>query len=127
MSYLKPPTSLALAAMLLLAACAQQSGHDTAGDKAALDTTAGGWEKAYNEKNAEGVAALYSEDAQLLPPGAPVVNGRAAIRDFWANDIAAAGMPVTIKSDATEVGGDWAWRSGVWSSQDSNGGTVTGK
>lgn len=30
-------------------------------------------------------AALYTEDAVLLPPNAPAVRGRAAIRDFWAS------------------------------------------
>jgi ketosteroid isomerase-like protein len=73
------------------------------------------------------VAALYSDGAQLLPPGAAVVAGRAAIRDYWANDIAATGMPLTIKADAGEVGGDWAWRSGTFSGQDANGAPFTGK
>ena len=119
---------LILAAALTVSACAPQKAlHDTAADVSALASTAAGWQKAYNEKNADGVAALYSEDAQLLPPGNPAVNGRAAIRDYWANDIAATGMPVTISSDASNVGGDWAWRSGTWSSQDPKGGTVTGK
>jgi uncharacterized protein (TIGR02246 family) len=34
--------------------------------------------------DAVGVAALYTEDAQLLPPGGPEVTGRGAIEAFWA-------------------------------------------
>jgi ketosteroid isomerase-like protein len=26
---------------------------------------------------------VYTEDARILPPGAPMISGRAAIRDFW--------------------------------------------
>ena len=96
-----------------IAACAPQTAqHDAAADEAAVASTAANWEKAYNEKNADGVAAVYSEDAQLLPPGPAVVNGRAAIRDFWANDIVASNSTFAITADATGFGGDWAWRSG---------------
>ena len=128
MWYFKPRLLSALLAAVIVAGCGpQKSGHDPAGDKAALDATAAGWEKAYNEKNADAVAALYSDDAQLLPPGAAVVSGRAAIRDYWAKDIADTGMPLTIKADDSEVGGDWAWRSGSFSGQDPSGATFTGK
>ena len=85
-----------------IAACAPKTGqHDPAADEAALASTASNWEKAYNEKNADGVAAVYSEDAQLLPPGPAVVNGRAAIRDYWANDIVASNSTFAISADAT--------------------------
>ena len=127
MRYSGPRCLLVLAAALTLAACAPQQSHDSATDVAMLASTAAGWEKAYNDKNADAVAALYGEDAQLLPPGTPVVNGRAAIRDYWANDIAGTGVPVTITSDASNAGGDWAWRSGSWSSQDAKGAPLTGK
>ena len=29
------------------------------------------------------MAATYTEDAQLLPPGAPTISGKAAIQAFW--------------------------------------------
>jgi ketosteroid isomerase-like protein len=126
-SHLNLRSTLLLAAAVSLAGCAPQKAQDSAADVATLASTAAGWEKAYNEKNADAVAALYAEDAQLLPPGGPVVNGRPAIRDYWANDIAATGVAVTITSDASNAGGDWAWRSGAWSSQDAKGTPLTGK
>ncbi|HEY7377090.1 MAG TPA: DUF4440 domain-containing protein [Steroidobacteraceae bacterium] len=118
---------LALGAAALLIACKPQAAQDTSADEQAVATTAAGWEKAYNEKDADGVAALYSEDGQLLPPGPPVVNGSAAIREYWAKDIASSGAPIKISSDASGVGGDWAWRAGSWSSTDAQGASVTGK
>ena len=38
---------------------------------------------AFNGGNAAGVAALYTEDGQLLPPNADVMAGKEAIQAFW--------------------------------------------
>ena len=98
-----------------------ESQHDAAADEAAVAAVAANWEKAYNEKNADAVAAIYCEDAQLLPPGPPAVTGRAAIRDFWANDIATGNMTFAITAEASGVDGDWAWRSGPWKATAADG------
>ena len=108
--------AFALLLGFVLVAC-QQGGHDPAADAASLDKAAAGWEVAYNDKNGEAVAALYTEDGQLLPPGAGAVNGRAAIKDFWSNDIATQWAKISIKADSSAVAGDWAYRSGAWSTE----------
>jgi ketosteroid isomerase-like protein len=41
------------------------------------------FEQKFNQGDAAGVAALYSSEAMLLPPGSAVVKGNTAIRDFW--------------------------------------------
>ena len=118
----------ALLATIALAACTRGQQHDAAADEAALTAAAASWEKGYNEKDAEAVAALYTEDGQLLPPGVAVVNGRSAIRDYWASDIANSNASLAITADATGVGGDWAWRSGAWRAMGADGSTAaTGK
>ena len=38
------------------------------------------WTTAFNEADAAGVAAMYTQEGQLLPPGGPTVTGREAIR-----------------------------------------------
>jgi ketosteroid isomerase-like protein len=112
---------LALLCALGLTACEQKSAPaptaDTTADAAALATAAEGWEKAYNDKNPDALAALYADDAQLLPPGATEVSGRDAIRAYFVNDIEKHWARITIKSDANGVGGDWGWRSGIWSAE----------
>ena len=85
-------------------------------DEAAIRAQTTSWVKAYNGGDAKAVAALYAEDALLLPPGAPGVNGRAAILAFFTKDIAgskAAGavFVVDLKTDVG-VSGNMAWESG---------------
>ena len=66
---------------------------------------------AYNGGNAAGVAALYTEDGQLLPPNADVMAGKEAIQAFWQGamdmGIASAQLEIVQVEDhgdtATEV------------------------
>jgi uncharacterized protein (TIGR02246 family) len=111
----RTPLALALFLSVALVACQQGDRHDPAADSAALDKAAAGWETAYNDKNAEAVAAVYAEDGQLMPPGAALVSGRAAIKDFFANDIATQWAKIAVKAQSSNVAGDWAIRSGAWS------------
>jgi ketosteroid isomerase-like protein len=104
---------LPLACVLALAAC--QPKADTTADKAAIQAASESWLTAYNAKNAEAVAALYSDDAQVFPPGSPAIGGKAAILDFFTKDIAAQWAKISTASDASDVAGDWGWRSGAWS------------
>ena len=41
------------------------------------------FEEAFNAGDSAAVAALYTEDAIALPPGGPMVEGRAAIQEMW--------------------------------------------
>ncbi len=38
---------------------------------------------AFKQGDAAGLAALYTEDAQVLPPNANFINGQQAIQGFW--------------------------------------------
>jgi uncharacterized protein (TIGR02246 family) len=114
------PLFLAMVCALTIAGCEQKSAApapDMTADATAVAAAAAGWEKAYNDKNADALAALYAEDAQLLPPGATEVSGRDAIRAYFVNDIEKQWAMIHIKSDSSGVGGEWAWRSGNWSAE----------
>jgi uncharacterized protein (TIGR02246 family) len=123
------PRSAALFATTLFAltACAPKAA-DTAADLATLKADALVWFKAFNEGDADGVAALYAEDAVLMAPGAPAVAGRAAIREFIASDIAklkAAGL-ANKGDEVTDAGvaGDIGWVTGTFSVTDASGATL---
>jgi uncharacterized protein (TIGR02246 family) len=49
------------------------------------------WNSAFNSGNADAVAALYTQDAVVLPSTHAVVRGTSAIKDFW-NGLISAGV-----------------------------------
>jgi uncharacterized protein (TIGR02246 family) len=51
--------------------------------KATIEKLNDVWTAAFNKGDAAAVAALYTEDAYVLPPGSAMVKGRAAIEGFW--------------------------------------------
>jgi uncharacterized protein (TIGR02246 family) len=121
-----------LCALVAFAVFSSAAAADSATEIAALQAADQNWEKAYNAGNADGVASLYDEQAVLLPPGAPGVNGRAAIKAFFANDIAGsqkAGVVFTLGlKPAGGVSGDMGWQSGTYAVKDKAGKVVdTGK
>jgi uncharacterized protein (TIGR02246 family) len=52
-------------------------------DKATIEKLNDAWTAAFNKGDAAAAAAMYTEDAYLLPPGAEIVKGRTAIEAFW--------------------------------------------
>ena len=68
---------------------------------------------AIRSKDYAGLAALYTEDAKLLPPDAPVIAGRNAIKDFWASAAPSLGLQgATLNTLDLEVADDIAWETG---------------
>jgi uncharacterized protein (TIGR02246 family) len=69
------------------------------------------WSKAAFERGAEGYASFFAEDATLLPPEAPPVSGRAAIRDWQERSQREASyrtVPESVSEDELRVAGDSA-------------------
>ena len=52
-------------------------------DKATIEKLNDAWTAAFNKGDAAAVAAMYTEDAYVLPPGAEIVKGHVAIEAFW--------------------------------------------
>ena len=66
-----------------------------------IDETLVQFVNAFNGGDGAAVAALYTEDAELLPPDSAPVRGRQAIQDFWQGAIDAG---ITMESlGAVEV------------------------
>ncbi|HYL59641.1 MAG TPA: DUF4440 domain-containing protein, partial [Candidatus Acidoferrales bacterium] len=108
------------------------SAADSAKEMAALQAVDQQWVRAYNAGNADAVASLYDEQAVLLPPGAPGVNGRTAIKAFFVKDTAEsrkAGVAFSLgPKPAGGVSGDMGWQSGTYAVKDKAGKVVeTGK
>jgi ketosteroid isomerase-like protein len=43
----------------------------------------------FGKRNFAALDQIYTADARILPPGAPLVSGRPAIKEFWSNLIQA--------------------------------------
>jgi len=120
---------LAVGAMLALSACspATPPTADTAGDEAALKAATNTWIAAYNAGDVEKIVALYSDDAVLMPPHAPVAHGHDGIRAFLTADAAgakAAGIKIVNGTSTAGVAGDTGWESGAYTVTDASGATV---
>ena len=98
-----------VAALVMLAACAD------GGDRTAGNTIAGvnqQLEAAFNRGDARAMAELYSEDAVILPPGAPWLEGRESVVEVWqkvmAQDVKDLDLQTVAideqRNTATEVG-----------------------
>jgi len=103
---------------------------DSAKEVAAIHAVDQAWLKAFNAGDADTMAKLYDEHATLLPPGAPGVSGRAAIRDFLAKAVAGAakdGLAFSL-GPKPDVSGNMGWASGTYAVKDKSGKVVdTGK
>jgi uncharacterized protein (TIGR02246 family) len=52
-------------------------------DEAAVKAAAQAWEAGWNAGDAAAIAAVYTEDATVMPPESEPVQGREAIQAFW--------------------------------------------
>jgi ketosteroid isomerase-like protein len=72
------------------------------------------------------VSAFYAEDAELLPPSAPVMRGHAEIKGCWKGMVS-AGLNITVlEAKRIEESGGLAYASGVYelSLSPPGGGTI---
>jgi len=105
--------ALAAALGAALAACAGQGGASDA-DLAMARSLTPAFMKAAETKDADAVAALYSEDAMVMPPGSPAVQGRAAIQAFWRKTLLSAIRKVTLLPGDLRMANDIAFEVGTY-------------
>jgi ketosteroid isomerase-like protein len=114
--------------IVAFAVAGTQAKADSAAELKALMAVDQTWQKAYASRDADALASLYDEDAILLPPGAPAAKGRAAIRAFFAADVAAAekeGISFVLGPNPQGgTSGDFGWASGTYVAKDKSGKVV---
>jgi uncharacterized protein (TIGR02246 family) len=85
------------------------------------------FEQAVAQGDASAVARLYAPDAELLPPGAPRVSGRAAIEQFWKTALGEGMGKLTLTTREVYAVKDTAVEVGSWRVTNSAGKSVDGK
>ncbi len=58
--------------------------------------------------------AFYSEDARLMPPNRPAVNGKAAITEFWKAFLASGVTDTNLETVEVSGSGDLAYEVGKY-------------
>jgi ketosteroid isomerase-like protein len=118
-------TVMQLAAIATLAAPALAPAAD---ESARIRAGTKSWVESFNLGNAGAVVALYTHDAVLMPPGAPLARGTAAIKEAIAKEIAGtkkAGLTFAMGSvDEVGMSGDMAWHMGTYVVKDKAGKAV---
>ena len=94
----------------------QQTASDTRpADEAAIRAADNAWSKVAENKQLDEMMAYYGEGAETLPPNAPLVNGKEAIRKMWSDMFPLPGFSVKWQPTKVEVArsGDIAYSQGT--------------
>jgi ketosteroid isomerase-like protein len=80
------------------------------------------------KRNIDALDRIYTAGARVLPPGAPMIEGRAQIKSFWAQAIAGMNVQaVTLATVQAEPAGDTVVEIGRAELTLENGQTVAAK
>jgi uncharacterized protein (TIGR02246 family) len=86
---------------------------------------------AFSGLDAAGVAALYTEDTKLLPPGFPMMTGKEAVQSFWQGAMNSGIKEAKLETVELESQGNLAFEIGRFTLtvqlQGSETTTMTGK
>jgi uncharacterized protein (TIGR02246 family) len=116
-------TALSAVAVLILA----QAGSATAAPenvRASIEAGNKAFTAAVARGDAAAVAALYTNTAQALPPGAEIAQGREAIQKAFQGAIDAGVKDLTLTILEVEPHGDTATEVGTWAVKGKDGATV---
>lgn len=69
----------------------------------------------FNKGDIEAACSAYADDASIMPPGSPTVQGRTAIQDFWSEAIKQMGITgIALKTVDFEADGKMAYELGSY-------------
>jgi len=84
-------------------------------DKATIQSLSDKFAQAFNAGDATAIAALYTEDAVILPPGAEMMKGRSAIQAFWQGATEQLSDGKLTTTDVKPLGSEAAREIGTFS------------
>ena len=102
-------------AMALAIAFTTLIGMPALAQQAAIDAANAKWIELFNKGDYAGVSQLYTKDAVALPPGSPMVKGRAAIAAMWKGMAEQAGDPKLTTIEVKRLGPKAAREIGTFS------------
>ena len=111
-----------MASAVILAGCSPAAQNETttettgASHEMAIRSTISNWLDLIRKGDAAGIAQLYTEDGALMPPGAPMAEGRQAIEEAWRGMMQTPGFELTFEPAKIVVSsaGDMALDRGTY-------------
>jgi ketosteroid isomerase-like protein len=79
-----------------------------------LKTITGSIAEAFTRQDAEGIAGYYTNDAQVLPPDAPLVEGREGLIAMLNATFAGGGRSLQMETISTQENGDLLVQVGTY-------------
>jgi uncharacterized protein (TIGR02246 family) len=95
--------------------------------RAAIESGNRAFIAAFLRGDAQAVADLYTEDAQVIPPGGEVASGRSAIAAFWRTVMETGVKDLTLDTTEVESTGDLACEVGAVTVVGANGQGTAGR
>jgi len=97
----------------LASVCLASAAHAESEDvRAAIEAGNRAFIAAFRNGDSAAIARLYTEEAQVIPPGAPVATGRPALAAFWRSSIESGIKGIALETNAVESAGDLAYETG---------------
>jgi len=97
----------------LVAGCAPQTrNEDPAEVRSEIEASNKQFMDAFARRDATGIGILYAEDGEVMPPGAPPLDGREAIVTMWQSVLALPIASVQLQTVEVGVGAETAWETG---------------
>jgi uncharacterized protein (TIGR02246 family) len=100
---------------LALLSCAQPEEWDVAAVRKVIEETNAKFTEAFNRGDAAGVAALYTDDATVMPPNDEMVKGRQGIQDLLNGFMQMGGKDLTLTTVDVSGSGNTAYEIGKYS------------
>jgi uncharacterized protein (TIGR02246 family) len=77
--------------------------------------------------DAKAAAALYTDDAKVLPPGTRIASGREAITAYWKSTIDVGVKDLKLETVDAEAAGDLAYETGNLTVTSTDGNVTTSR
>jgi ketosteroid isomerase-like protein len=96
--------------------------HHESSPRAEIDATNAAFMAAFRRSASAGLAAVYTEDAQIFAPNFPVMRGKPTIQAFWQGVLDMGVAEVVLETVEFAAQGDTAWEvgQGVLKTKDSH-------
>jgi ketosteroid isomerase-like protein len=122
---------LIILSLSLLTACQRTTNLARSADEASLKNLDAEWSKAAGARDVDKTASYYSDDALILPPNIPTINGKQGARAMWQGMFSVPGFGGGWKASKVEVArsGELAYVTGTYelSETDAKGKPMTDK